>query len=104
MVEMVAVPADWQPFLDVQRTLQVTHRGNPTQEAKATTAKMPTAGLGVGGLAAEAAPAALDGGEREPSLAGRELAGGREQDPHRLRTGEQCGAEQPGPGADQAQR
>ena len=104
MLEVVAVLADWLPSLDVQRTLRVTHRSKPTGEAKTTAAEMPTAGLGVGGLAAEAAPAALDGGEREPSLAGRELAGGREQNPHRLRTGEQCGAEQPGPGADQAQR
>ena len=56
MPEVVAVPADWLPLLDVRRALQVTHRSNPTQEAKATTAKMPTAGLGVGVPATDAAP------------------------------------------------
>ena len=76
MPEVVAVPADWLPLLDVRRALQVTHRSNPTQEVKARTAKMPTAGLGVGVPATDAAPGTLDGGEREPFLAGRELAGG----------------------------
>ena len=71
MPEVVAVPADWLPLLDVQRTLRVTHRSEPTHEAKATTAR-----LGVGVPAANAAPGSLVGGEREPSLAGRELAGG----------------------------
>ena len=104
MLEVVAVPADWLPLLDVQRTLRVTHRGKPTREAKTTTAEMPTAGLGVGVPTADAASEALDSGDREPPLARRELAGGREPDPHRLRTGEQCGAEQPGVDADQAQR
>ena len=70
MVEMVTVPADWQPFLDVQRTLRVTHRSKPTREAKTTAAEMPTAGLGVGVPAADTALAALDGREREPSLQG----------------------------------
>ena len=64
-------------------------RSKPTGEAKTTTAEMPTAGLGVGVPTADAAPGALDGGERE-------------QNPHRLRTGEQCDAEQLGAGADQA--
>ena len=69
----------------MRRALQVTHRSNPTQEAKATTAKMPTAGLGVGVPATDAAPCVLEGGEQEPSLRGLELAEGREPDPHRLR-------------------
>ena len=56
MLEMVAVPADWLPMLDVQRTLRVTHRSEPMHEAKATTAEMPTAGLGVGESATDAAP------------------------------------------------
>ena len=81
----VVVPADWLPLLDVRRALQVTHRSNPTQEAKATTAKMPTAGLGVGVPATDAAPCVLEGGEQEPSLRGLELAEGGEPDPHRLR-------------------
>ena len=102
MPEVVAV--DWLAFLDVQRTLQVTHRSKPTHEAKTTTAEMPTARLGGGVPAADAAPGALDSGKREPPLAGRELAEGREPDLHRLRTGEQRGAEQLGIGADQAQR
>ena len=76
MLEVVAVPADWLPLLDVQRTLRVTHRGKPTREAKTTTAEMPTAGLGVGVPTADAASEALDSGDREPSLRGLELAGG----------------------------
>ena len=56
MPEVVAVSADWLPMLDVQRTLRATHRSNPMHEAKATTAEMPTAGLGVGESAADAAP------------------------------------------------
>ena len=73
--------AGWLAFLDVQRTIRVTPRGKPTREAKTTTAEMPTAGLGVGVPTADAAPEALDSGDREPPLARRELAGGREQDP-----------------------
>ena len=49
MLEVVEVSADWLPLLDVQRTLQVTHPG------KTTIAEMPTAGLGGGVLAADAA-------------------------------------------------
>ena len=68
--------AGWLAFLDVQRTLQVTHRSKPTHEVKTTTAEMPTARLGGGVPAADAAPGALDSGKREPPLARRELAGG----------------------------
>ena len=68
--------AGWLAFLDVQRTLQVTHRSKPTREANTTTAEMPTAGLGVGVPTADAASEALDSGDREPPLARRELAGG----------------------------
>jgi len=102
MLEVVAVAAEWLAFLGVRRTLRVTHRSKPTHEAKATTAEIPAAGLGVSVSAADAEPGALDGGERNPSLRGLELAGEREQNPHRLRTGEQCDAEQLGAGADQA--
>lgn len=81
MLEVVAVPTDWLPLLDVQRTLRVTLRSKPTREAKTTTAEMPAAGLGVGMPAADAAPGALDGGDQEPSLRGLEIAGGQEPDP-----------------------
>ena len=61
MLEVVEVSADWLPLLDVQRTLRVTHR------SKTTTAEMPTAGLGGGVLAADAAERER-GARRWPAL------------------------------------
>ena len=61
MLEVVAVSGEWLPLLDMQRTLRVTHRG------KTTVAEMPTAGLGGGVLAADAAERER-GARRWPAL------------------------------------